>query len=193
MLSESEYADLYARMDGIPIDDKPDTMEQRSADRQRYYQTRPSVLLLREGIHAGNTGNWRKALIKIKAAIEKDPNNSQAHYYLAAAYTELGKWQNTKMAAEEALKTISRDDIWRARLLYALGDALVMLKEDAEAIRVLKQSLQYEERDPKLDVKSIREKLDLLQANRGDEIREATSKDPRYKATRGFLARLLGT
>ena len=39
VLSESEYATLYEKIDEIPIDDKPDTMEQRAADRQKYFNT----------------------------------------------------------------------------------------------------------------------------------------------------------
>lgn len=38
VLSQSEYAALYDKIDEIPIDDKPDTVEQRAADRKRYYE-----------------------------------------------------------------------------------------------------------------------------------------------------------
>ena len=193
ILSEEGYADLYARMEAIPVDDKPSTAEQRAADRRRYYQMRPAALLLREGISADNAGDWKRALGKLKAAVGKNPNSSEARFYLTAGNIELAKWQDAAKAAQEALQIAPADDTWRPRLLFALGDSLVMLSRDAEALQVLEQSLQYEARDRQLDAKSIREKIQLLQAHRGDEIRADTAKDPRYaKPAKGLLARLLG-
>jgi tetratricopeptide (TPR) repeat protein len=181
VLSESEYAALYEKMDEIPIDDMQDTMEQRVADREGYYRAHPSAALLREGIRAGNMGHWQKALAKIEAAIRKDPYNKEAHYYRAAGYIELGDWQKTREVAEKSLEFISHDNVLRGRLLFVLADALVMLKEDSQTIFTLEQSLQYGRRDPNLDVKKIQEKLELLRGGKGDEIREDTYKDPRYE------------
>jgi hypothetical protein len=62
VLSNSEYAALYEKMDEILVDDKPDTMEQRAADREGYYHAHLSVSLLIEGIRAGNMGHWQEAL-----------------------------------------------------------------------------------------------------------------------------------
>lgn len=133
-----------------------------------------SESLLREGIQAGNVGNWEKAIKKIRLAIIENPNNSEARYYLAAAYIALGQWNATKKVAEEGLKIIPDEDIWKGRLSYVLGDALLMLKEDSEAISALKESLKYGKSDHSLDVSTvstIEEKIKLLQADRGDEIR----------------------
>lgn len=181
VLGEQEYPALYQRIDVIPIDAAPDTVEQRAADRRRYYRAHPSASLLSEGIQAGNMGNWKEALRKIEAAIREDPSNSKARYYQAAGYIELGKWQKTKEVAEDSLEIIPHDDIWRGRLLYVMADALVMLKEESKAIIALEQLLRYKERDPELSVERMQEKLQLLQAGQGDEIRGATYADPRYK------------
>ena len=154
---------------------------QRANDRQKYDKAHSSVSLFKEGIHAGNMGNWKESIIKFKMAIREDPYNSEAYYYLTSAYIELGNWYNAKKEAEIGLENISFNDIWRGRLLYVLGDALIMLKEDAKAINILEQSLQYKDRDSELNTNKIQEKLKLLRANQGNEIRKATYKDPRYK------------
>jgi tetratricopeptide (TPR) repeat protein len=168
-------------MDVIPIDAAPDTVEQRATDRWRYYKAHPSASLLSEGIQAGNMGDWKEALRKIEAAIREEPSNGKARYYQAAGYIELGEWQKTKEVAEDSLEIIPPDDIWRGRLFYVMADALIMLKEESKAIIALEQLLRYKGHDPELSVERIQGKLQLLRTGQGDEIREATYADPRYK------------
>lgn len=140
--------------------------------------------LLAEAIRAGNAGDWAQAIEKLRLLLDQDPYNSEAHFYLAAAYSELGDWETVKTVVNEGLGFIRDDDPWKGRLLYLLGDALVMLEEDNEAISVLKQSLSYAGLDPKLDSARISMKLGLLQRGRGHEMREDTYRDPRYQHMR---------
>jgi tetratricopeptide (TPR) repeat protein len=98
-----------------------------------------AVELLREHDHEG-------ALRELGAALDKDPSNPYAHYFVGAVHYEREEWEAARKAYEEAMK--HAPDYLGA--IVGRGHALRQLGRFDEAIRMGERALELsdEKHDP---------------------------------------------
>lgn len=167
-----------------------DGLEQRSqgnnspaavASHESQAATSPSARLMGAAVRAAQVGQWGIAAGGFAKVVARDPANDEAHYLLASALIETADWQGVVGAVEAGLAQMASDSIWRARILYPLADALVMLNRDTEALERLRESVQSAGRDTGFPLARVRQKIALLEQDKGHEIRQTTRDDPRFE------------
>ena len=75
----------------------------------------------RNGIRFYERGHYRKAIQQFGQAIDKDPSNWEAHFYLAECYRELRDWDRC-LVHYDRVHDMRRDDpVWVAKVEFSIG------------------------------------------------------------------------
>ncbi len=75
----------------------------------------------RNGIAFYERGHFRKAVQQFELAIAKDPNNWEAHYYLAESYRELHDFDRCLVHYHKVRDLHHDDPHWVARVEFGIG------------------------------------------------------------------------
>lgn len=94
----------------------------------------------RTGASYYNRGEYEKAIVAYKRAIEINPDSTEVHFHLGMAYSSLGKYKEAVEAYTRAVR-IKPD---YAAAYYNLGHAYSNLNRHDKAIKAFRQSIQYE-------------------------------------------------
>lgn len=80
-----------------------------------------SQMHTRNGIRFYERGHYRKAIQQFGQAIDKDPSNWEAHFYLGECYRELRDWDRC-LVHYHRVHDIRRDDpVWVAKVQFSIG------------------------------------------------------------------------
>ncbi|HEX5734504.1 MAG TPA: tetratricopeptide repeat protein [Blastocatellia bacterium] len=94
----------------------------------------------RTGASYYNRGEYEKAIVAYKRAIEINPDSTEVYYHLGMAYSSLGKYKEAVEAYTRAIRI--RPDY--AAAYYNLGHAYSNLDRHDKAIKAFRQSIRYE-------------------------------------------------
>jgi len=94
----------------------------------------------RTGASYYNRGEYEKAIVAYKRAIELNPDSTEAYYHLGMSYSSLGKYKEAVEAYTRAIR-IKSD---YAAAYYNLGHAYSNLNRHDKAIKAFRQSIQHE-------------------------------------------------
>lgn len=75
----------------------------------------------RNGIRFYERGHYRKAIQQFELAIAKNPNNWEAHYYLAESYRELRDYDRCLVHYHKVRDLNPHDRVWVAKVQVGIG------------------------------------------------------------------------
>ena len=75
----------------------------------------------RNGIRFYERGHYRKAIQQFELAIAKDPDNWEAHFYLAECYRELRDFDRCLVHYDRVREMHEDDPRWTARVEFGIG------------------------------------------------------------------------
>lgn len=75
----------------------------------------------RNGIHFYKQGHYRKAIQQFEQAIDKDPSNWEAHYYLRECYQELRDWDRCLVHYHRVRDLRPGERLWVAKTEFSIG------------------------------------------------------------------------
>lgn len=81
----------------------------------------PSQIHTRNGIRFYERGHYRKAIQQFGQAIDKDPSNWEAHFYMAECYRELRDWDRCLVHYHRARDMCDDDPVWVAKVQFSIG------------------------------------------------------------------------
>lgn len=91
-------------------------------------------------------GNCRKAVHEFEKALEKNPNNFEAHYWLGVAEGMCGYYRRAYDRLLIALR-YSPDGRWQARVYATIGITLLYLGREKEAITYFERARSLDPRN----------------------------------------------
>lgn len=94
----------------------------------------------RTGASYYNRGEYEKAIVAYKRAIEINPDSTEVYFHLGMAYSSLGKYKEAVEAYTRAVRI--KPDYAAAH--YNLGHAYSNLNRHDKAIKAFRQSIQYD-------------------------------------------------
>ena len=99
--------------------------------------------LFKEALAAYEINNLEPAISKFKQVIEKDPEHTEAHFYLANCYVKNKKYEQAVPLFEKATKL--KPDYFDA--FISLGKTLNLLDRSGEAETVFKKAIKLKPKD----------------------------------------------
>jgi len=84
-------------------------------------QDHSSRVHTRNGIRFYERGHYRKAIRQFELAIAKDPDNWEAHFYLAECYRELRDFDRCLVHYDRVREMHEDDPRWTARVEFGIG------------------------------------------------------------------------
>jgi tetratricopeptide (TPR) repeat protein len=101
---------------------------------------------LRLGVAYAHEGRYREAVIELSRAVAVDPEDMQAHYYLALVYSSLHDYAKAAEQYEKILKKLSLEEPKNAELFSYLGQLYFSQGQEEKAIEQFEKVLKI---DPK--------------------------------------------
>ncbi len=126
--------------------------------------------LLAMAIEAGDRGDWSEAIKILEAIVAKHPENGEAQYHLLSAYLMAADWSAAERITQLADVNVDERDIWKVRLLFPMGDALIMVGHFEEARKKLELAQANLVKHPQ-NALEIHMRLQRLRAGEGDRLR----------------------
>jgi tetratricopeptide (TPR) repeat protein len=110
---------------------------------KNYGQTVASGKHLANGKKFYNQGKYAKAMQEFNKAVESDPRNQEAHYYLGQCYQKLGYYKESIPEFRLSLEVEGGDNLFISRVRFSLAYSLekIGVLEESEAQYQLAYSL----------------------------------------------------
>jgi len=127
---------------------------------KNYGQTVASGKHLANGKKFYNQGKYAKAMQEFNKAVEADPQNREAHYYLGTCYQKLDHYRESIPEFRLSLETEAGDNFFLSRVRFSLAYSLerVGSLEESEAQYKLAYSLDPHNKSAYKGMERIKEK-----------------------------------
>jgi len=127
---------------------------------KNYGQTVASGKHLANGKKFYNQGKYAKAMQEFNKAVEADPQNQEAHYYLGMCYQKLDHYRESVPEFELSLREEGGDNLFISRVRFSLAFSLekVGSLEESEAQYKLAYSLDPGNRAAFKGMERVKEK-----------------------------------
>jgi tetratricopeptide (TPR) repeat protein len=107
----------------------------------QFYGEQVSDLYLGQGHRSMKDERWNESLFPLRRAVECDPYNMKAHYFLGAAYARLGRYDEAKASLKQSIRL--NPDYGLTRQI--LGVIYLDKGRYTDAIRELRRALKVED------------------------------------------------
>lgn len=127
---------------------------------KNYGQTVASGKHLANGKKFYNQGKYPKAMQEFNKAVEADPQNREAHYYLGLCYQKLEYYKESIPEFKLSLGVAGGDNLFASRVRFSLASSLEKIEalEESEAQYQLAYSLNPDNKDAFKGIQRVKEK-----------------------------------
>jgi tetratricopeptide (TPR) repeat protein len=107
-----------------------------------------STDFVKDGLVKYKSGAYENAIVSLKRALELNPGNARAHYYLGAVYRDYTKMPDNKDAAVKELRDCIAKDINYIDAYMLLASILLKQGKPEEVEKLTKQAIQIQDESP---------------------------------------------
>lgn len=138
---------------------------------KNYGQTAASGNHLANGKKFYNQSKYAKAMQEFNKAVEADPRNQEAHYYLGLCYQRLEYFKESIPEFRLSLEVAGGDNLFNSKVRFSLASSLEKIDalEESEAQYQLAYSLDPQNKSAYKGMERIKEKREK---NFGGKIKE---------------------